>query len=401
MSDSRSESTGTIDTLRPRLEDALRDLELLLDFASARRKLGDQTALIGKATVLLHKKREDLTSEDENALWETRNSLCELVSPARIDCIREENRFGEAANRVSSDTLMNFVRFWALPGALLLSAYAIVGQQLADGSDFAFASVNQIQNQLVRPPTSSFVAPTPAASDLEALKGDSPPATSELQSKSYVLALVPLCQQLTAYGRRLANWNDLWRFPIIVTCRLAPDKFCYDAPRPEVGAAECADLKSESPELALEKVVTLIGEEPGREVTLARMVLNVLFLYVLPLVFGALGSSVALSRSLQTSIADSSFGRSEGLGLGVRLSIGAVMGFAIIAILYAPPLSLSGQSVAPQFGGPNQPDELLVSLSTVAVAFLAGYNTEALLSALDAVSKFVFERLFGSTGGAT
>lgn len=100
----------------------------------------------------------------------------------------------------------------------------------------------------------------------------------------------------------------------------------------------------------------------------AQMVIDVLQRYILPLLYGLLGSCVYALRTLATQIRGRTYTEAANIDFNLRMCIGALSGLIV------------GWFVAPEPGG-----GALATLSPSALAFLAGYSIDLLFSALDRI----------------
>jgi hypothetical protein len=101
----------------------------------------------------------------------------------------------------------------------------------------------------------------------------------------------------------------------------------------------------------------------------AQMILTALLKYILPILYGALGASAYIVRSLAAEIKDSTYSAGSVVRYELRFYLGAVAGLSI-AWFTSDAKSAEGAGI-------------LQSLSPLALAFLAGYSVELLFSLLD------------------
>jgi len=104
------------------------------------------------------------------------------------------------------------------------------------------------------------------------------------------------------------------------------------------------------------------------QLQVAQIILTALFKYFLPLLYGALGASAYIVRSLTTEIRDSTYTLNSDIRYQLRFYLGAVAGLSIAWFTSEP-----------------RPSTVLQSLSPLALAFLAGYSVELLFSLLDRI----------------
>ena len=115
----------------------------------------------------------------------------------------------------------------------------------------------------------------------------------------------------------------------------------------------------------------------------SEQILRVISEFILPLLYGLLGACVYVLRDLTNTIRSVTFSKSSMINYSLRLIMGPLVGIAVGLFLGTPATNF--------VGGPNLVDNPLTaavpptipSLSTMALAFLAGYSVEVLFSALD------------------
>ena len=115
----------------------------------------------------------------------------------------------------------------------------------------------------------------------------------------------------------------------------------------------------------------------------SEQILRVISEFILPLLYGLLGACVYVLRDLTNTIRSVTFSKSSMINYSLRLIMGPLVGIAVGLFLGTPAANL--------VGGPTLLDNpvtaavppTIPSLSTMALAFLAGYSVEVLFSALD------------------
>ena len=123
----------------------------------------------------------------------------------------------------------------------------------------------------------------------------------------------------------------------------------------------------------------------------ARLVLQAIVSYLLPLLVGLLGACVYVIRVISDEIASSTFTAESTIRYGLRLALGPLAGIAV-GLLVVPELFAGGEPAAqPQLA-------VLQSLSPLALAFVAGYGIELVFALMDRViTAFVSARSRGPT----
>ena len=99
-----------------------------------------------------------------------------------------------------------------------------------------------------------------------------------------------------------------------------------------------------------------------------KVVLSVLHRYILPLLYGLLGASVYILRTLSSQIRARTYSEASNIDFRIRLYLGTL-----------------GGMVSAWFINPEVAGGLVKSLSPYAIAFLAGYSVELLFAVMDKV----------------
>jgi hypothetical protein len=132
------------------------------------------------------------------------------------------------------------------------------------------------------------------------------------------------------------------------------------------GETRLARIQTEMADLEKQHERWLVREAGRRLVLSAGFMLVVLQSYVLPVLYGLLGASVFVLRSIMRSISDATYYPDRSYLL--RLALGTLSGLIIGWFVFL----LPGQS-------------FLSSLSPMALAFIVGYNIEIIFSLMDKV----------------
>ena len=106
--------------------------------------------------------------------------------------------------------------------------------------------------------------------------------------------------------------------------------------------------------------------ETVKQMQTAKIALATLLTYLLPILYGALGASAFIVRSLAERIRAITYTAESNVGYELRFYLGAVAGLSIVWFT-------SGERGADTSG-------MLQSLSPLALAFLAGFSVELLFS---------------------
>ena len=115
----------------------------------------------------------------------------------------------------------------------------------------------------------------------------------------------------------------------------------------------------------------------------SEQVLRVISEFILPLLYGLLGACVYVLRDLTNTIRSVTFSKSSMINYSLRLIMGPLVGIAVGLFLGTPAVNLVGGSNLVDNPVMTAVPPTIPSLSTMALAFLAGYSVEVLFSALD------------------
>ncbi len=126
------------------------------------------------------------------------------------------------------------------------------------------------------------------------------------------------------------------------------------------------------------------------ELRSARLVLQAMAVYVLPLLYGLLGACAYVLRELAREVREMTFTPASALGYGLRTSLGLLAGIAV-GLLIAPEAGINA-GIAEVFSNPAPAPTAaeagglsLKSLSPLALAFVAGYSVELVFTAMDRI----------------
>jgi hypothetical protein len=331
---------------------AIADAELLVAYAARRGLLRADSPLEPIIVAKRALASSGLDEEHEQEFWRALNAAADLVRPATIEGLRsmEPSRTGGGllgwlARRASSpaDGAIRRYRLWAMTALLVLSVtqiYYIVGAT-------ALADITTIESE---PP-----AREPTA-------GDDEPHTRRQSIR------------LTTSYRTLRVWNKVW-WELAVIVRLPgqivgapPASFAVSpASSPADGVVTTLPrdgtpdpvgvigVSFNAPQIQLESII---------EYTNAKFALTALQGYILPFLYGLLGTCVYILRSLSTEIRNSSY--STDVAYRLRMPLGALAGVAIAWVVV-----------------PESDPGLVRSIPPLGLAFLAGYSVEVLFAAMD------------------
>jgi hypothetical protein len=358
---------------------AIHDAEALLAYAA-------QTGALKKdedvATPIVEIKRllaqNAVTEESEVSFWRSLSALSAAVRPVTADSLR-------ATNGVFRGTIVSLLlgrrtppaaeravrryRRWAMGTLLCLVAiqiYYLVGSTVIADIERIPTEVDEVHTALLKAQRQS-----PSAASTS---GTSDEVIGDLLAKedTYEARLE------TSYGV-LAQWNQVWLAVISPWSVWHGDQ--HGPASMTAGAstlinAAVGSLGSNGASTHAASVKEILKGRIITETT-ARFALSSIQSYLLPFLYGFLGTCLYILRSLSSEIKSRSF--SSEVGYRLRMPLGALAGVAVA-----------------WFITPETTPALVKSLSPLALAFLAGYSVEVLFSGMDR-----FISAFSTEGGPT
>ncbi|WP_027176937.1 hypothetical protein [Desulfovibrio aminophilus] len=267
---------------------------------------------------------DKLTSAVQPVTTESIEAITSVL-PRRGLCARlRETLFGP---RRASDKAIRRYKWWAsvaLVSVLLLQAYWGVGSRLNAQVTELRTGIQEIQ---------------------EKISGDASGADAEDRAGR----LEALNDELSLRNDSLKKWNMVWKTVFkVLTFWTADDRI-------EAGDGRNPVKEPPHKELGRNRLDTILA-------------LEVLELYVLPLLFGWLGSCLFVLRSLAKEIGAVSYSTEENMVYRIRLFTGALAGLVIGG-----------------FGLLRDAASPLASLTPFALAFIAGYSVDLFIAAMDKI----------------
>ncbi len=117
-------------------------------------------------------------------------------------------------------------------------------------------------------------------------------------------------------------------------------------------------------------------EENISRIQSSTIILEIMQIYILPLIYGFLGTCVYILRDLSTKTKECAFTQASTINFNIRLCLGALSGITSAWIISS-----------------GTPSDSFMSLSPLAIAFLVGYSIEILFAAMDTfISAFTGKR---------
>lgn len=319
--------------MNPRLPESIDDAQLLLAYA-ARNGIAIDPGTTNVIVAIGYRKEAGTVAEqDEAAFWTAFETLAAKVSPVTvlslraISDIRTTQQHGFPArlfrSRFSRWSVARRAVLWytglavaSLALLLVMQIYWLFGVSIADDIQEDRAAYEKVSAALA------------VAKPDEQIKLDDQRNTLELENRSdYKL---------------LERWSTAW------------DDGCDQNKR----NCECSSHDTG----AYQACVNISRE------TSSKVVLSVLQRYLLPLLYGLLGASVYILRTLSSQIRARTYSEASNIDFRIRLYLGTL-----------------GGMVSAWFIGPEVAGGLVKSLSPFAIAFLAGYSVELLFAVMDKI----------------
>ena len=333
--------------INPELKNAISEAQLLLAFASRHgHSLTEETVNI----IVKSGMQDEISEADETAFWKHFSILAAAVAPVSAESVRaiasvdgKRSQVQKTVRRftitavVALAVLVTLQAYWAV-GALIISDMKSTQAQLKEvelsmraGSTY---SGNESPGQQQQPQQQQH--PQRGGRNFtwlweKALEGPS----EELKFKK---------EDLEMYVAANYRWLELWS--TIPNSLLGIDTIRVTENDPE-------DAKREN-------IITFLQ--------CATITMDILQKYILPLIYGFLGACVYVLRNLSSKIKAYAFLNASTINFHIRLCLGTLGGIAIV-----------------WFISPEKTTEPIMSLSPLALAFLAGYSVELLFAVMDTV----------------
>ena len=319
--------------MNPRLSDSIEEAQLLLAYA-ARNGITIDPATIGTVVALGYKKNAGtIAKQDEAAFWPALEGLAAKVSPVTVLSLKAITDVRITEHRGFLARLFNS-RFseWSIARRAVLwyTSLAVISLALLLVVQIYWLFGLSIQGDLQEDKAAydKNRATLATAKDEEREKLRDERSTLELESRSdYKL---------------LERWSRPWQD------NCDPATSACDCASSDAGALQaCMDISRESS---------------------SKVVLSILQRYILPLLYGLLGASVYILRTLSNQIRARTYSEASNIDFRIRLYLGTLGGM------------VSAWFISPEVAG-----NLVKTLSPFAIAFLSGYSVELLFAMMDKI----------------
>jgi hypothetical protein len=319
--------------MNPRLPDSIDEAQLLLAYA-ARSGIAIDPATINTIVAIGYKKDAGTVAEqDEAAFWPAFETLAAKISPVTVSSLqattdvrttRQHSFPGRLfRSRFSQWSVARRAVLWytglaiaSLALLLVVQIYWLFGVSITGDIQEDRAAYDKVSAALA------------TAKPDEQIKLDDQRNTLELENRSDF--------------KLLERWSSAW------------DDSCDQ----KKGGCECSSRDTG----AFEACMNISRE------TSSKVVLSTLQRYLLPLLYGLLGASVYILRTLSSQIRARTYSEASNIDFRIRLYLGTL-----------------GGMVSVWFIVPDVAGGLAKTLSPFAIAFLAGYSVELLFAVMDKI----------------
>lgn len=339
------------------LSDAVTNSEMILSFAA-------ETGVDIEAKTINHiveaKKmgeNGEWTTEGETNFWIAYKTVAHLIKPVSIDSIKasEESKIKSPSwldnllkrkkrKSIVHNAVLKYssLALFFMIALLLLQIYALIGSRLLVTIEDGNGTMKEGEHRL-----SELILIT---------ENNNENRSAILEKTNIEINLQETTKEVNSSIELLLTWMRIADF--LFTDETKKMEEDIEPAMLEVDAD--IDFESMSQEFVIDKNIMVIQE--------AKSLIQILSLYILPLLYGLLGGFVFVLRSIASETRKVTYTKSSNLKYGLRIHLGALAGLAVGL-----------------FWGDIEKQNLnfVESLSTALVAFLAGYSIEFVFRLVD------------------
>lgn len=329
------------------LASSLRDAQILLAYAAQNGIAIDGATIKSVVAAASLHASNSMTDDDEAGFWAAFNLLAKTVAPVTVGSLRsimdveasERTLFGLHFRK--SPLARKAVRWYTtlaivtLATLLVVQIYWLFGAKIT--SDIQKTSETQSKVG------ASLRSAEKLAAQLASKPKNAPPeeatapAATEVDIPSLRAQKETLSMKEESSYEALAGWSAVWG-------NFLPEFAC--------------ETRENPPKCKIYANTVLLQS--------SSLVLEALQRYLLPLLYGLLGTCVYVLRTLAAEISRRTYSEASNIGFRIRLYLGTLGGMVFAWFLI-----------------PESTDSLFKSLSPFALAFLSGYSVELLFAAMD------------------
>lgn len=328
--------------------------------------------------------------EQEVAFWQAYNDICSLVKPVSVDSLKAVtptfDEKGKMQRSKAEQAVYQFRVFTIVVLFVLVIAqvYWLVGSVAQKQLHTLFEEKEKIKAQ-IRLKVELKAQISAAGGELSSVQ------SNDTESSRLETALATVQQQQDANYEIIVAWNRIWQTLLLKTEYVGKireyrkkefedrreriqselEKFRGD---PSIPEEDLWVLEDQLKEVNLNEAQAITRNRLFLNEYSASFMIQILQFYVLPLLFGLLGSLLYVLRTLSREIGSLTYARKSIINYRLRITMGTLAGLAIG--WFFTPIQGSAKEILP----------------TLSLAFLAGYNVEILFTLMDrAISKIVGE----------
>jgi hypothetical protein len=336
-----------MDDPRTALKQAIEDTLQFISYAAHRGiPLGNDEL---RKVIEAYRAGEAVTAEQEQNFWIAATSISKAVAPVTIDSLQASaERFSTNPASAARAARRYRIRTGAtLVTLLLFQIYWLIGATVT-------SNLNELKERLLTLDTerirlAGITEPTETDQNYQSLKTQREALNARILTERISAATNFEVLKTWNIAKRLLLWGR------------TPKETNTESPSPS-GSGRVSITDYSLWEFTTENVV---------ELRTAEIILTAILKYILPILYGALGASAYIVRSLATEIRDQTYSRASNVTYQLRFYLGAVAGLSIAWF--------TSDVKSSETAG------ILQSLSPLALAFLAGYSVELLFSLLDRI----------------
>jgi hypothetical protein len=287
-----------------------------------------------------------LTPEQEKLFWISAASISKAVAPVTIESLQSSSAEGETQDSPAARAARKYRRrtIVTLFALLIFQIYWLVGAAVTGDLREIRTRLEKLQERY-----------DAHYQEEEAL--DKNDANYVASKRKLDAARTALWNQI--YVERVSGATN---FEVLRNWNIAKNLYLWSR-TPSLPATK--DSVSEN-------FLWIFTKENVVELQTAQITLTAILKYILPILYGALGASAYIVRTLASEIKDSTYSLGSTIRYQLRFYLGAVAGLSIAWFTSDPKAAEASAGI-------------LQSLSPLALAFLAGYSVELLFSLLDRI----------------
>jgi len=323
----------------------------LIAYAS---RSGKQLKADDVATVITaHRAGSAITAAEEKSFWLSSAAIAKDLAPVTVESLTASSPIAVKGKSPAAIAAIKYRHRTVITLALLLifQIYWLIGAAVTSDLKDIRLRLEKLSSEGASG-KAAIAALNPQTPDHDAAKRKLEAEGEEWNNRLYVERI-----SASTNFQVLRNWNISKTFLLRTWTPTAPSDSSA-TPETEVPRIKSTDF-----------FLWEFTPDNVAELQTAQIMLTALLKYILPILYGALGASAYIVRTLANEIRDSTHSVGSTLRYQLRFYLGAVAGLSIAWFTSDPK--------------PAETAGLLQSLSPLALAFLAGYGVELLFSLLD------------------